>query len=112
MANPIVDIGADFYHRLANRDKFQGDGKNTAVEFRDLYLHDLDSADAWKSDDESIVLDFSKVTILIPSFANEAFAYFTKYAPPERILKKIVLRNISKIKAGIIEEELTNGYSR
>ncbi len=107
-----IDIGNDFYPRLANRDKYQGDGTHTAVEFREKYLSAFDSAEKWKNDVEEICFDFSNVTILIPSFANEAFAYFTKFARPEVILKKIRLEGITKIKEAIILEELENGYSR
>lgn len=107
-----IDIGTDFYHRLANRDGFQGDGKNTAVEFRNKYLSELDSDIAWKNDNLFIEFDFSNVKKIGPSFANEAFAYFTKYAKPTQILKKIEFTNISKVKRLIIEQELDSGYKR
>ncbi len=107
-----IDIGKEFYHRLANRDDRQGDGKKTAVEFREKYLSDLDNSNVWKDDKEIIQLDFINVKKLGPSFANEAFAYFTQYAQPERILKKIKLLNISKVKELIILQELKTGYSR
>jgi len=108
----MEDIGQNFYPRLANRDKKQGDGKHTALEFRKKYLEKLDDAKRWNNDDKFIVLDFKNVNKIGPSFANEAFAYFTKYAKPKRILNKIELVNISKIKKMIIEQELSSGYNR
>lgn len=108
----IIDVGNQFYARLANRDKFQGDGKNTAINFRNEYLKELDSEDAWQGDELFIILDFKNVRKLGPSFANEAFAYFTKYnnATPDRILKRIKFQNISRVKKSIIDDELENGY--
>jgi len=107
-----VDIGKEFYHRLANRDEKQGDGKYTAVEFREKFLKKFDNKKTWEESTETITLDFSNVTKIGPSFANEVFAYFTKYAKPEKILKMIILRNISKVKLSIIQEELETGYKR
>ena len=107
-----IDIGKDFYHRLANRDKYQGDGKHTAVEFREKYLSGLDSVSAWNVESTFIEFDFSNVKKLGPSFANEAFAYFTKYAKPSKILKRIKLINISNVKKLIIEQELESGYKK
>ena len=107
----MIDIGKEFYHRLTNRDKYQGDGKNTAEEFRKKLLKDFDSQEAWKTD-KKIIFDFKNVKKLGPSFANEAFAYFTKYAKPEEILKKFIFENISEVKKMIIEEELKAGYRK
>ena len=70
----------------------------------------LDNEDAWKSKGIAIILDFSNVDTMISSFANEAFAYFTKYASPEQIKKKIKFENISTVKMEIIDIELLNGY--
>lgn len=107
-----VDIGNEFYHRLANRDEKQGDGKFTAIEFREKYLGYLDNNDIWKSNNiDIIIFDFSNVKIIGPSFANEAFAYFTKYAKPEKIKSVIRFEKISKIHQLIIEKELETGYS-
>ena len=58
----LVNVRADFHHRLANRDKQQGDGSYTAEEFRNKYLSELDSDNAWKSDAEYVTLDFSGIT--------------------------------------------------
>ena len=107
----IVDVGEDFYHRLTNRNKEQGDGKHTAVDFREKYLSDLDDKNAWVNDDVFIELDFSNVTKIGPSFANEAFAYFTQYASPEKILRKISIRNATVVQKMVIKEELESNKS-
>lgn len=107
-----VDVGRDFYPKLTNRDKNQGDGKHTAIEFRDKYLAKLDSKNSWTNSNKFITLDFINVDKIGPSFANEAFAYFTKYADQKTILSKIELINISEVKFLIIVEELDSGYNR
>lgn len=107
-----IDVGKEFYHRLANRDQRQGDGRNNAVQFRERYLSELDSVEAWKDDTTYIILDFENVKIIGPSFANEAFGYFTIYANPEKILKRILFEGVSTVQKGIIETELQAGYSR
>lgn len=101
-----IDVGKDFYHRLANRDKYQGDGKHTAVEFRGKYLAECDSEEYWKNPTDEIVFDFKNVKKIGPSFANEAFAYFTKYASAKKILSVIKFVNITNVQQGIIYEEL------
>lgn len=107
-----IDVGKDFYHRLANRDKNQGDGKHTAIEFRNKYLAPFDNAEAWKSATQNrITLDFKYVKKIGPSFANEAFAYFTKYTSPSSFLKKVIFVNIDEVHKLIIEEELESGYT-
>ncbi len=107
-----IKVAEDFHHRLANRDKSQGDGTYTAIEFRERYLSQLDNEEIWKTDSVEISLDFTGIKKIGPSFANEAFAYFTKYAKPKKILSKISLINISKIQKLIIEEELDDGYRK
>lgn len=107
-----IDVGKDFYHRLANRDSHQGDGKFTAIDFRNRFLKSLDNEHTWTTDTEPIVLDFANVKKIGPSFANEAFAYFTKYASPEKILKKIIFNNATRVQREIIQEELETGYKR
>ena len=104
-----VDVGNEFYYRLANRDKNQGDGKYTAIEFREKYLCDLDNKEAWQVSDPFIILDFANVKKIGPSFANEVFAFFTKYATPEKILKRIKLKHMSNVQLSTIKEELTAG---
>ena len=108
----VIDIGKDFYDRLTNRDLKQRDGKHTGVEFREKHLRGLDSEEAWKNDLVFIRLDFSNVSKMGPSWANEVFAYFAKYAKPSRILNKIQLINISRVKKNIIEHEIESGYSK
>ncbi len=109
--NTII-VAAEFYPRLANRDTRQGDGRHTAVEFRDKFLAVLDSQEAWDNESCVVELDFKGVKKIGPSFANEAFAYFTQYAKPQLILKKICLKNASKVQTKIIEIELETGYSK
>lgn len=108
--NKEIDVGIDFHHRLANRDDKQGDGKYNAVEFREKYLSELDNKPVWDSKDIFVIFNFQNVKKLGPSFANEAFAYFTQYAKPGRILEKIQFKNISEVKLLIIKEELESGY--
>ncbi len=107
-----VDIGKEFYHRLANRDEYQGDGKYTAVDFRSKYLSELDNSEAWSKTGVFIVLDFQNVKTIGPSFANEAFAHFMRYTNtnPERFLDKVKFINISDVHRLIIKEELESGF--
>lgn len=107
-----IDVGNDFYFRLVNRDKFQGDGQHNATVFRKRYLNDFDSAAAWKDPKNMIVLDFANVKKIGPSFANEAFAYFMKYVSPELFLQRVILKNLSEVMKYIIDIELASGYSR
>jgi len=106
-----IDVGVVFYHRLANRDSKQGDGKHTAVEFRTRFLSSRDNPQIWKSSSEPTILDFKNVKKIGPSFANEAFGYFTKYATPATFFERVRFVNISKVQKMIIEEELESGYS-
>jgi hypothetical protein len=105
-----INIATQFSNRLVNRDEHQGDGKFNALEFRSLYLSELENEDKWKNDDPEIELDFSGIEKLGPSFANEAFAFFAKFSTPEKILKKIRMVNISPVKLETIFIELRDGY--
>lgn len=107
----VIDVGKDFYPRLANRDRRQGDGKHNAVQFRTKYLAHMDSPDFWAHDADSVIFDFKNVDKIGPSFANEAFAYFTKYTEPKKIKARIKFVNISEVDRTIIEEEIDTGYS-
>lgn len=107
-----VNVAAEFYHRLANRDERQGDGKHTAIEFRNKYLAKLDNREEWQSDAPFVTFDFTDVKKIGPSFANEAFAYFTIFAKKDKILRKILFKKISKVQLSIINVELEAGYSR
>lgn len=106
---PTVDVAEDFHGRLSNRDESQGDGRFTAVEFREKFLKELDNQAAWEDKNPFICFDFKGVTRISPSFASEAFAYFSKYTRPKTILKKITFKNISYVKMLIIEHEVENG---
>ncbi len=108
----IIDIGNDFYFRLANRNEFQGDGKHHAVEFRNRYLKELDNKEIWKKKEEYCKFDFTNVKKIGPSFANEAFAYFMKYTDPETFLEKVRIIHTSTIQHLIIEIELKAGYNK
>ncbi len=108
---PTIDVGKEFYHRLANRDKNQGDGKHTAVDFRSRFLSSLDNPQIWNITTEPIILDFKNVKKIGPSFANEAFGYFTKYVKPKEFFKKVQFTNITDVQRMIIEEELESGYA-
>jgi len=106
-----VDVGKEFHFRLANRNELQGDGMYNAIDFRNKFLSVLDSADAWKNLDKEVVLDFSHVKRIGPSFANEAFAYFMRYTNPDDFFKKIEFINIDKdVDLPIIIKELNAGY--
>lgn len=107
-----IDVGNEFYHRLANRNKHQGDGKYNAEEFRHKYLADFDNEKVWRDGKKTITFDFSNVKKIGPSFANEAFAYFVKFASPKQILKQIVITNATKVQMMIIEEELESASKR
>jgi hypothetical protein len=110
----IVQVARDFGRRLANRDKRQGDGKHTAIDFRRKFLAALDNPEIWKTVGKgpAIELDFEGVVKIGPSFANEAFAYFTQYASPERVLERIRFVNTSHVQMLIIEQELRSGYEQ
>jgi len=105
-----VDVARDFHNRLTNRNSLQGDGNYTAEAFRRKFLGFLDSDVAWSNSAPAIVLDFEGVVKIGPSFANEAFAYFTKYAKPDAVLRKILISNASSVQLMIIKEELNAGY--
>jgi len=108
-----VDVGKEFHFRLANRNELQGDGAYNAVDFRNKFLHVLDSKKAWENLDKEVILDFSNVKRIGPSFANEAFAYFMQYTSPENFLKKVEFLNIDKdVDLTIISKELKAGYCK
>jgi hypothetical protein len=111
MSKMAIDVGTEFYHRLVNRDERQGDGTHTGTEFRKRYLSELDSQVWWDKSEQVIELNFSGVRTLGPSWANEVFAYFTRYASPDDILERIRLGNISEVKLRIIKNELDSGHS-
>lgn len=106
----IIDVAKDFSPRLANREKYNGDGTFTAVEFRRKYLNPLKKSKHWKNDETFITFDFNGVERLSPGFANEAFGYFTAMGTPRQVLKKIRFINISDVKIETIHKELKAAY--
>jgi len=107
----VVEVAKEFHSRLANRNERQGDGKHTAIEFRRRFLSELDNKEAWDSGATLVTLDFAGVRKIGPSFANEAFGYFTKYTTPQSFMKKVRFSNISEVQLLIIEQELKSGYA-
>lgn len=111
MEDKTIDVGNQFYPRLTNRNENFGDGQHTAVDFRNQFLMDYDYPEIWKSSDiKTITFDFANVTSIIPSFANEAFAYFRKYADAKTIKKYFKFINISDVKLDLIDLEFMKGY--
>ncbi len=107
----VIDVGDDFSPRLINRDKTQGDGRFSGVEFREKYLSGLEKKEMWKSNDVFITLDFEHVEKIGPSFANEVFAYFCQYVKDKaQIHNKIKFQHITKVKMSIINEEINSGF--
>jgi hypothetical protein len=106
-----INIATDFSDTLINRDKDQGDGTFNGVEFRTKYLSIADSEEWWKKQREVIALDFSGVDIIGPSWANEVFAFFTRFNLNEKdILKRFDLQKISNVKLALIKREIASGY--
>ena len=106
----IIDVGTAFHNRLANRNRYQGDGRFSAVDFRKRFLSSFDNQEQWKSGELVVELDFANVRKIGPSFANEAFAYFMKYTTPEIFHRRIKLINLTTVQRAIIETELSTGY--
>jgi len=92
-----IDVGKEFSSTLATR--------NQAILFCEKFFRDLEITD-WQTDEPFVALDFANVRKISPGFANEAFACFLGVATPERILKKIVLRNLTHVQRVIINLEL------
>lgn len=107
-----IDVGKDFYHRLTNRNTYQGDGLYSAESFRTKYLEKFDNSSFWKNPSENIIFDFQNVRKIGPSFANEAFSYFMKYTTPKRFEEVVKFINVSRVQKMIIEQELESGYSK
>ena len=106
-----VDIGKDFSSRLIYRNSAQSDNKDTAEVFRKRFLSCLDNQKKWESNEYSVALDFLGVEKISPGFANEAFAYFTKYAHnAKEVLERIKLENIDSVHYDIILEEIKSGF--
>ena len=105
-----IDVAKDFHSMLTNRNENSGDGKHTAVEFRDKFLSQFDNIEAWldgSPSEEFITLDFNGVTTMGPGWIMEAIGYFSSYeGNPHRIIKKIKPVNLSKVKMQIFWTEL------
>lgn len=106
-----LDIGNKFYHKLLNRNELQGDGKYTAIEFREKFLNDLDDKSWWDDDSKLIELDFKNVEVMGPSWTNEIFAYYLSQGIKiAEIQRKIRCLNLTKTKEITIQKELKQGY--
>ena len=88
---------ADFSKYLRCRDENQFDGRYSGKEFRNTYLRELNSPDWWRSV-KKINIDFTEVQTISPSWANEAFAFFTRFTSPCMIKNKIIFSNIKELK--------------
>lgn len=108
-----IDIGKEFSSILRNRNSKQTDGLNTGESFRTRFLSgDIDTQEWWDDDSKSIEIDFSNVSTLGPSWANEVFAYFTIYNVNfPKIQQKFGFKGLDDLWEEIIEEEVTQGYS-
>jgi len=106
---PVHRVSHYFSKELVHRNP-KSDYYFNAIKFRELFLRDLHFSSSWEDDRPYIILDFLFVEKISPSFANEAFAYFTKFAPPERVKNKIKFINISVVKQAIIDLEIEQGY--
>lgn len=106
----VINIATEFSNELTNRDEHQRDGKNNGKQFRNDFLAELEKEEAWKNDNCFAQLNFKDVIKLGPSWANEVFAFYTKYAKPEKILKKLDIINISQVKIATIKLEMEKGY--
>jgi hypothetical protein len=96
----VVDVGKEFSSRLADRSQ--------AITFVNKYLAKLLNEEAWLNEEPFIILDFTNVHKISPGFASQAFANFLDFVDvsPEKILKKIVFKNISNVQLEIINTEL------
>lgn len=106
-----VDVGKEFYPKLIYRTP--ASGSYSAKEFRRTFLKDFETPEAWKKESPAgIRLDFSHVEAILPSFANEAFAFFARYADADEILRRIELVNISNLRRQLIKDEIQSAYGR
>lgn len=106
-----IDIGKEFFHKLINRNELQGDGKYTAIDFRNRFLSKLDTDEWWNDPSQFIELDFQNVEVIGPSWTNEIFAYYlSKGLKSHVVLSKIRCLNLTKTKTTIINRELEQGY--
>ena len=105
-----INVAQDFSPVLRNRNKLQTDGLYTGEEFRETFLKEADCKEWWSNKD-TITLDFDGVITLGPSWANEAFAYFSQYGINfEKMKKKFIFLNLTEVKKRIIENEVNEGH--
>ncbi len=108
----MINLAKDFSPVLRNRNKYQTDGKFTAIEFRKKFLNELDSQEWWGNESKTISIDLSDIDTLGPSWVNEAFAYFARYnINSEALFKKINFIGLDEVWKEIIEQEMKDGYS-
>lgn len=106
----MIAIADEFSHDLMFRFKKQ-DKKFSAEAFREQFLSALNAQEWWANSNSKIIINFENVDTLTPSWANEAFAYYTKsLANPSQIKERIDFQNLSTIKRQIIEREIQRGY--
>lgn len=103
-----IDVGIDFSDRLLSDRQLMDKKEHTAGAFKRKYLNNLDNKAAWRNSRTAVVLDFSKVRVVSPSFAIEAFGYFMQYTNSKAFYKKIKFENISRVKKAIIDIELAS----
>jgi hypothetical protein len=102
---------SEFSKILRNRNSLQTDGLNTGEEFREKHLKEQDNQEWWNNE-EVVSFDFAEIITLGPSWANEVFAYFTKFpnVNEKKFLKKFIFENISSVKLKTILMEVKDGY--
>ena len=113
--NAPINVGSQFYPSLVNRDKQQGEGIFTAIQFRNKFMLECLQAEWWKDLNSQIVFNFKSVNEISSPWANEAFAYFMDPAIGfniglRKFLSKIKFEGISSVHKQLIIKELENGY--
>ena len=105
---PTVYLVEEFWDELSNTAIA---GKRTGAFLRELFMEHMDNQKFWDNvNSPAIRFDFTGVRKITPSFANDAFAYFTKYANATKVLKVIEFVNITNIKRAIINLEVEQGH--
>lgn len=91
-----INVGREFSDYLVGRD--------SAAEFADTFLIDLDRVDWWFSS-AVVVLDFSEVRTLAPTWLLELLWYYAAEHPVPYIRQKIRFVGLSKAKQELVEHE-------
>lgn len=84
-----------------------GETLNSREEARTFRLNYLSKTDNLIHDTH---IDFDGVNILSPSFANEAFVYFTKREKYPVEKRKLSFFNLTRVQQAIIAHEFEEGY--